>query len=223
MTKEELVRLNDQRLRQCRIDAPISRLVRLMAFRRHAPSASKRWVGHSRTPNRLAEAHVIELCSLCRQAGLNIAQTFAVRQSGLRERRRPVLRRAGKPSHTMVATIPFDQPREGRPWDEVHQLREQGLARVHDDLQADTWQTEHASGSSRHHPFCLENGRRPGVQSGNGSVNRTLVGRYTNSLSKWYTLPNAWGFADLLYKLFLLPANTLDARSTKEFVFWSFP
>ena len=58
---------------------------------------------------------------------------------------------------TMLAPILFDRPREGRAWNDVHQLREQGLARGHDDLQAETWQTEHACGSSQHHPFLPGN------------------------------------------------------------------
>jgi hypothetical protein len=53
----------------------------------------------------------------------------------------PVLLRAGQRSHTV--TIPFNQPSEGRPGSELHQLREPGLADVHGGLEAETSQPGH--------------------------------------------------------------------------------
>lgn len=140
LTGIQLPRLGNQCLRQGRVDTPVSRLV---------------GIGQSRAPDRLTKAHVIEFRRLRRQAGLNVAQAFTVGQLG--EGHRPVLLRAGQRSHTVIATIPLDQPGEGRPGNELHQLREQGLAGIHCGLQAETSQPRHASNSSRHHPFSPGN------------------------------------------------------------------
>jgi hypothetical protein len=91
---------------------------------------------------------------LRRQAGLNVAQACAVGQLG--EGHRPVLFRAGQRSHTVIAKIPLDQPAKGRPGNELHQLRGQGLAGIHCSLQAKTSQPGNASNSSRRHPFSPE-------------------------------------------------------------------
>jgi hypothetical protein len=73
----------------------------------------------------------------------------------LGEGHRPVLLRAGQRSHTVIATIPLNQPGKGRPGNEIHQLRKQGLADVHGGLQAETTQPGHARNSSRRHHFSL--------------------------------------------------------------------
>jgi hypothetical protein len=123
-------------LRQGRVDTPVSRLV---------------GIGQSRAPDRLTKAHVTEFRRLRRQAGLNVVQAFTLGQLG--EGHRRVLLRAGQRSHTVIATIPLNQPGNGRPGNELHQLREQGLADIHCGLQAETSQPGHASNSSRHHSF----------------------------------------------------------------------
>ena len=135
-TGVQLPRLDNQCLRQGRVDTPVSRLV---------------GIGQRRAPDRLTKAHVIEFRRLRGQAGLNVAQAFTVGQLG--EGHRTVLLRAGQRSHTVIATIPPNQPGKGRPGNELHQLREQALAGIHCGLQGETSQPGHAINSSRHQPF----------------------------------------------------------------------
>lgn len=110
----ELSRLRDQALSQLRVDAPVAHLVR---------------VGQRRAPDRIAKAHVVELRGLRREARLNVAQALAIGQLG--ERHGAILLGAGQRAHPPVAIVARDQPSEGAPWKEIHQLSEQRLAGVH--------------------------------------------------------------------------------------------
>ena len=92
-------------------------------------------IGQRRAPDRLAEAHVIEFRCVDREAGLDVAQAFPVGQLG--EGHGPVLLGAGKRPDPVIAAIPVDDPRESSPWQEVHELSEQGLAGVHEHLLGD--------------------------------------------------------------------------------------
>ena len=70
------------------------------------------------------------------RAGLDVAQAFPVGQLG--EGHGPVLLGAGKRPDPVIAAIPVDDPRESSPWQEVHELSEQGLAGVHEHLLGET-------------------------------------------------------------------------------------
>ena len=67
----------------------------------------------------------------------------------------PVLLGAGKRPDPVIAAIPVDDPRESSPWQEVHELSEQGLAGVHEHLLGETPKSA-PSNSNRHHAFSLQ-------------------------------------------------------------------
>ena len=124
--------------------------------------ANAAWIRQSRLslasasvelPDRLAEAHVIEFRCVDREAGLDVAQAFPVGQLG--EGHGPVLLGAGKRPDPVIAAIPVDDPRESSPWQEVHELSEQGLAGVHEHLLGETPKSA-PSNSNRHHAFSLQ-------------------------------------------------------------------
>ena len=126
--------------------APRPRRYASLASRWHRPESSAGPAHESRCDRVSPPAPTGR--SQCRAA-------FTVGQLG--EGHRPVLLRAGQRSHTVIATIPLNQPGKGRPGNELHQLREQGLAGIHCGLQAETPQPRHARNSSRHHPFSPGN------------------------------------------------------------------
>ena len=108
-----------------------------------------------------------------REAGLDVAQAFPVGQLG--EGHGPVLLGAGKRPDPVIAAIPVDDPRESSPWQEVHELSEQGLAGVH----------EHSSEKLRKvlHPiqidttFSLQTPQKSWLSKPAPLVNRTVVGK----------------------------------------------
>jgi hypothetical protein len=138
----ELARLPDEPLREFGVDTPIAVLVGM---------------GQGGASHRRANAHVIELGGLCRQAGLDVAQALAIGQ--LCKRQDAEVFGTGQRSHPVIAAIARDDASEGRPRKKVHQLREQGLAGVHressgkyspdDPLKA-------LSRSSRHHQILAK-------------------------------------------------------------------
>ena len=138
----ERARLPDEPLREFGVDTPIAVLV---------------GIGQGGASHRRANAHVIELGGLCRQAGLDVAQAFAIGQ--LCKRQDAEVFGTGQRSDTVIATIARDDASECRPGQEIHQLREQGLADVHressgkcspdDPLKA-------LSRSSRHHQILAK-------------------------------------------------------------------
>ena len=131
-------RLGDEPLGQRRMDTPVAPFV---------------GIGQRRAPDRLAEAHVIEFRCVDREAGLDVAQAFPVGQLG--EGHGPVLLGAGQRPDPVIAAIPVDDPRESSPWQEVHELSEQGLAGVHEHLLGETPKSA-PSNSNRHHAFSLQ-------------------------------------------------------------------
>jgi len=70
-----------------------------------------------------------ELGRLRREAGLDVAEAFPVGQLG--ERQDAEVLGARERPHAAVAPVAVDDSREGRPRQEIHQLCEQGSARVH--------------------------------------------------------------------------------------------
>ena len=99
----------------------------------------------------LAFAQLTYRESLCvdREAGLDVAPAFPVGQLG--EGQGPVLLGAGKRPDPVIAAIPVDDPRESSPWQEVHELSEQGLAGVHEHLLGET--PKSAPSNSNRHPL----------------------------------------------------------------------
>ena len=69
--------------------------------------------------------------------------------------RRPWTGISGKRPDPVIAAIPVDDPRESSPWQEVHELSEQGLAGVHEHLLGETPKSA-PSNSNRHHAFSLQ-------------------------------------------------------------------
>ena len=134
----QLPRLGDQPLGHLGMDAPVAPFV---------------GIGQRRASDRLAEAHVIELQGMDREAGLDVAQALAVGKLG--EGHRPVLLAARERSHPTVAVVTLDDPGKRRPWQKIHELGEQGLAGIHGHLRGKTPQSAPSS-SNRHHPFSLQ-------------------------------------------------------------------
>jgi hypothetical protein len=112
----ERASLDDQPLSQLEVDAPVTRLVS---------------IGQRRASHRCADAHVVKLASLSRQTHFDIAQAFAVGQ--LREGHDAKLLGATEAARPLIAAVSIDDAMEGLPRQELHDLRKQGLADVHDD------------------------------------------------------------------------------------------
>ena len=110
--------LDDQALSQLEVDAPVAQLV---------------GIGQRRASDCRADAHVVKLPGLSRQTHFDIAQAFAVGQ--LREGHDAKLLGATEAARPVIAAVPIDDAMEGLPRQEVHDLREQGLAEVHGNLQ----------------------------------------------------------------------------------------
>ena len=98
VAKVELSSLRDQVLGECRMNAPISRFVR---------------VGQCRALDLLAEPNVAKLGRLCRQADLDVAQTLAVSQ--VRKRHHAELLGAGHRLDVPVAVVAIDDAMKGLP------------------------------------------------------------------------------------------------------------
>ena len=106
--------LTNEHLREIGVHAPVARLVR---------------IGQRRAPNWGAKTHMIELGGLRRQTGLDVPQALPIRQLG--KCHNPEMLGATQRLDIAVATVPFDDPGKRRPRQKIHQLGEQGLARVH--------------------------------------------------------------------------------------------
>jgi hypothetical protein len=57
--------------------------------------------------------------------------------------------------NSVIAAVPLDDPREGGPWQEVHELGEQGLAGVHERLLGKSPKSA-PSNSNRHQAFSFQ-------------------------------------------------------------------
>ena len=138
--------LDDQPLSQLEVDAPVARFV---------------GISQRRASDRRADAHVVKLAGLSRQTHFDIAQAFAVGQ--LREGHDAKLLGATKAARPVIAAVTIDDPMEGLPRQEVHDLREQRLAEVHGDSGVEkpgTLAQTAISNSSRRHPLSSEKPRR---------------------------------------------------------------
>lgn len=131
-------RLSNQALGEIGMDAPVARLV---------------GISQCGAPDRLTKAHVVELAALRRQACLDIAQALAVRQ--LCEGHHAELLGAGQGAGPLIATVAVNATGKRRPWEDVHQLGEQGLAGVHGDLRGKAWKAARPAQrrSNRHRPL----------------------------------------------------------------------
>src|SRR5271154_386710 len=74
---------------------------------------------------------VVKLAGLSRQTHFDIAQAFAIGQ--LREGHNAKLLSATEAARPVIAAVSIDDAMEGLPRQELHDLRKQGLADVHDD------------------------------------------------------------------------------------------
>jgi hypothetical protein len=106
--------LCDQHLRKVGVDAPVVRVV---------------GVGQSGFAHATAKAHMVELCLYGAEAGLDVAQTFAIGQLG--EDHGQKLVPASKSARVRVATIADDTLLKFFVRQEFDQLRENGAAGVH--------------------------------------------------------------------------------------------
>lgn len=95
----------------------------------NAPVAQFVGVGQHGAGHDFADPHVVKLGSLRRQARLDIVGAFAIGQLGER-RNAEVLDASQRPDAT-IAPMPSHDPVKGFPWQKVHDLGEQSLAKVH--------------------------------------------------------------------------------------------
>ena len=110
----ELARLSDEPLREIGIDAPVAMLV---------------GVGERGARNPTAESHMIELGLLRPQTRFDVAQTFAI--SELSESEAEKLIPARKIFDVAMTLIAIDRELKLVGGDELHELRENRLPRVH--------------------------------------------------------------------------------------------
>ena len=98
-------RLGDQSLCEIGVDAPVAGLV---------------GIGQGRTRNRSADAHVVELRCLSRQARFYVAQTLPIGQLG--ERHDTKLLRTAKGTNSIVPSIASDDTMKCAPREKIHDL-----------------------------------------------------------------------------------------------------
>ena len=115
----ERLRLHDQALGELGVHAPVARFV---------------GIGEGGAADRLAKAHVVERGRLRREARLDVAQALAVGQLG--EGHAAQLLGARQCAYAVIAAITGHNALKGLPRQEVHDLREQGLANVHASLRS---------------------------------------------------------------------------------------
>ena len=115
----ERLRLRDQALGEFGVHAPVARFV---------------GIGEGGATDRLAKAHVVELGRLRREAHLDVAQALAIGQLG--EGHATQLLGARQRAYAVIAAVTGHNAMKGLPRQEVHDLREQGLANVHASLRS---------------------------------------------------------------------------------------
>ena len=130
---------------------------RLREIGKEVPVASFVCIGQCRTLHWCAEAHVVELLGLRRQTDLDIAQAFPILQ--LRKGHRTKLFGTVEGTCAPISPVTLDDALKCRPWQEIHQLSEQGLANVHGRCSGRKAREQSEIGilrSSRHHPKSAE-------------------------------------------------------------------
>ena len=130
--------LRDQSLGELGMDAPVPRLV---------------GIGQRGSLDRLSKSHVVELGRLCRETNFDVAQALPIGQLG--EGHHAELLGARHRLHVAVAIAAIDDAMERLPGKEVHQLREQRLACVHEPLRVSYPRNWPGT------PFCRSNRRHP--------------------------------------------------------------
>ena len=99
---------------------------------------------------------MVQLGRLRRKHRLDVAEAFAIGQ--LREGHRAKVFGARKRADPVVAMVTLDDAGEGRPGKKIHQLREKGLACVHDAASGNVFPESRLKPrprSSRHHKKML--------------------------------------------------------------------
>ena len=100
---------------------------------------------------------MVQLGRLCRETGLDIAQTCPVGQ--LRKSQDTKLVVAGQGADALVAAITVDDSGEGGPGQKVHQLGKQSLADINSESSGKGFPEDHPQAmacSSRHHRYALK-------------------------------------------------------------------
>jgi hypothetical protein len=95
-------------------------------IRPHTPIAQLVGVSQSRLCDGLAQSHAVQFCGLSAETGLDVAQALAI--GDLRKSHNAEMFRAPKRSDADVAAILPDNAIKTRPWNEIHDLRKEGLA-----------------------------------------------------------------------------------------------
>ncbi len=93
------------------------------------PIASLVGIGQCRTSDRRTKAHAVQLRLIRQQTGFDVAQALAVGQLG--KGHGAELLCATQTAHSGISTIAIHDARKAGPWNVLHDLREQRLARVH--------------------------------------------------------------------------------------------
>ena len=104
----------DQNCSQVGPDSPVARLV---------------GIGQGRAVNAVAKSHGVQLARVGSKSHLDVAQALAPSQ--LSKSHDAKLLRASQAPHARVAAIARHDARKACPWNELHDLREQGLADIH--------------------------------------------------------------------------------------------
>ena len=104
----------DQNCSQVGPDSPVARLV---------------GIGQGRAVNAVAKSHGVQLARVGSKRHFDVAQALAPSQLGKSHDAK--LLRASQAPHARVAAIARHDARKACPWNELHDLREQGLADIH--------------------------------------------------------------------------------------------
>ena len=110
----QLASTSDQYCSQVGPDAPVARLV---------------GIGQGGAVNAVAKSHGVQLARVGSKSHLDVSQTLSPSQ--LCKSHDAKLLRASQAPHARVAAIARHDARKACPWNELHDLREQGLADIH--------------------------------------------------------------------------------------------
>ena len=110
----KLASASDQNCSQVGPDTPVARLV---------------GIGQGRAVNAVAKSHGVQLARVGSKRHFDVAQTLSPSQLSKNHDAKQL--RASQVQHTQVETIASHDTRKACPWNELHDLREQGLADIH--------------------------------------------------------------------------------------------